>query len=87
MKFPIKQVGYCLSGVPHLHSLVDCIKWWILRKNKHCKSFCLTCKWWFRCQEDVEYERILNSDSYNMAKYGDCKDCEFINECKERMGF
>ena len=57
MKFPfVKQEGYFLLGVPHEKRFFRCLRWWISRRNKHCKSCCLTCKWWFRCQEDVAFE-------------------------------
>lgn len=84
MKFPVEQVGYCLRGIPHLHSLVDCIKWWVLRKNKNCRSFCLTCKWWFRCQEDIEFEKYMDTANYATIK---CSECEYYDECVERTGF
>ena len=55
MKLPIKQVEYFLM-VPHKNTVESAILWWMLRKNKHCHSFCPTCKYYFRCQEDVAIE-------------------------------
>lgn len=58
MKFPfVKQEGYIVPLKYHNTSLVDCIKWWLGNKNKHCHSCCLTCRWWLRCKEDIEFEK------------------------------
>lgn len=60
MKFPfVKQEGYSVAVNYHQKTLMQCLKWWFGRKNKHCRSCCLTCKWWFRCQEDVAYEEYI----------------------------
>lgn len=54
----IKQHGYTLI-VHHQDTLKSSFIWWIKRKNKHCKGFCPTCRWYFRCQEDVSRETLL----------------------------
>lgn len=56
MKIPVDQELYVLM-VPHKSTVLSALIWWITRKNKHCRSFCPTCKYYFRCQEDVEIEK------------------------------
>lgn len=58
MKLLVKQIGY-ISTVEHENSLFGCLKWWITKRNKECHSFCPSCKWYFRCQEDVAFDEYL----------------------------
>ena len=44
--------------VPHEGSLWSAIKWWMFNKNKHCHSFCPTCEYYYRCQEDIAMEEF-----------------------------
>lgn len=55
-KFLPKQEFHLLM-VPHEGTLRSAIKWWLFNKNKHCHSFCPTCKYYYRCQEDVAMEQ------------------------------
>lgn len=59
MKLLVKQKNY-FTHVKHVDTLQGAMLWWALRKNKNCRSFCPTCPWFFRCQEDVAIENIEN---------------------------
>lgn len=54
-KFLPKQELHFLM-VPHEGTLRSAFKWWALKKNKFCRSFCPACKYYYRCQEDVAVE-------------------------------
>lgn len=58
MKLLVKQELFMLM-VHHNGTLEGAIMWWIKRKNKHCNKFCPLCKYYFRCQEDVAIEDIM----------------------------
>lgn len=58
MKIFVKQELYMFL-VHHNDSLISSFIWYITRKNKHCRKFCPLCKYYFRCQEDVEIERQM----------------------------
>lgn len=53
-----KQKSYMLM-VYHQDTLWSAIKWWLFNRNKHCHQFCPVCEYYFRCQEDVEAEKIM----------------------------
>ena len=55
-KFLPKQEIY-FPMVPHEGTLRSAIWWWLTNKNTYCHSFCPTCKYYYRCQEDVATER------------------------------
>lgn len=61
MKLPKKQLLYMLM-VHHNDTLQGAFLWWINRKNKHCRKFCPMCEYYFRCQEDVAIEQIMEGN-------------------------
>lgn len=61
MKLIRKQVGYKLK-VDHNTTIEGAFQWWLKRKNKHCKSFCPACKYFYRCQEDVAFENFIEGE-------------------------
>lgn len=58
MKLLKKQKLYMLT-VHHNDTLQGALLWWLLHKNKHCWKFCPLCNCYFRCQEDVAAEKIM----------------------------
>lgn len=48
-----------MLAVHHNETLQGAFIWWITRKNKHCVKFCPLCEYYFRCQEDVTIEKIM----------------------------
>lgn len=58
MKLLVKQYSFTLM-VHHNETLQGAFLWWITRKNKHCRKFCPMCSYYFRCQEDVALENLL----------------------------
>lgn len=58
MKLRKKQLLYMLM-VPHNDTMQGAFLWWITRKNKRCRKFCPLCEYYFRCQEDVALEKIM----------------------------
>lgn len=44
----------------HRDTTFSAFMWWIKRRNKKCKRFCPTCEYYFRCQEDVALEELMN---------------------------
>lgn len=58
MKLP-KQRNYKLA-VPHMNTIKAAFIWWITRRNKYCGRFCPTCPYFFKCQEDVELEELMD---------------------------
>lgn len=58
MKIP-KQRNYKLS-VPHMNTIESAFIWWLTDRNKYCHRFCPTCPYFFKCQEDVELEELMN---------------------------
>lgn len=61
MKLLVKQTGHMLV-VAHNATLQGAFLWWLTGKNRHCHSFCPTCKWYFRCQEDVAFEKYIEKE-------------------------
>ena len=58
---PKQQLHF--QNVPHEGTLLSAIKWWLLNRNKYCHSFCPTCEYYFRCQEDVAMEQEFDDVS------------------------
>lgn len=58
MNIIVKQEMYMLK-VHHNHTLLGAFIWWNRRRNKHCRKFCPLCKYYFRCQEDVTLENLM----------------------------
>lgn len=58
MKLKTKQLLY-LIHVPHNNTIQGAFLWWITRKNKRCKSFCPTCHYYFKCQEDDAFSNLM----------------------------
>lgn len=58
MKIKVKQQYYILT-VKHNDTIQGAFLWWIKRKNKYCKGFCPKCEYYFRCQEDVAFRKIV----------------------------
>lgn len=56
-KMPKEQVLF-YQTFPHEGTIIGALIWWLRRKNKHCRSFCPLCEYYFRCQEDVCIENI-----------------------------
>lgn len=54
-----KQIFHFVM-VPHAGTLFSAIMWWIRRENKNCHSFCPTCKYYYRCQEDVALNKLYH---------------------------
>lgn len=55
----IKKQTFFMLAVHHNETLQGSFLWWITRKNKHCKKFCPLCKYYFRCQEDVALNNLM----------------------------
>lgn len=66
MKLLKSQRLYMLE-VHHNSTLQGAFRWWLKRRNKYCKSFCPLCEFYYRCQEDVEMEKMT---SYIQNKRG-----------------
>lgn len=49
--------------VPHKTSFISAVMWFLKKKNPNCKGFCPTCKYYFRCQEDVAM--MENNEDFN----------------------
>lgn len=58
MKLLVKQTFYRLGNY-HEKTLEGAFIWWLTRKNKRCRKFCPQCQYYFRCQEDVALENLL----------------------------
>ena len=39
--------------------LIQKMKWWLNKENKHCQSCCLFCRYYYRCVYDVTREKEL----------------------------
>lgn len=54
MKSPfLPKQEICFPLVPHKETLFSAIMWFLKNKNPYCKSFCPTCMFYYRCQEDM----------------------------------
>lgn len=51
--FKVREQKLYVVMVPHKSTIMSAFIWWIRNKNKHCHSFCPTCEFYFKCQEDV----------------------------------
>lgn len=58
MKIP-KQRNYKLA-VPHMNTVKAALIWWITARNKYCRRFCPMCPYFFKCQEDVQLEEMMD---------------------------
>lgn len=57
MKLIKRQVGHMLREEFYNSTLQSAFLWFIKKKNKQCKGFCPMCKYYYRCQEDVVFEK------------------------------
>lgn len=58
MKLIVKQMEPELK-VPHKNTIGEAFKWWLSNQNRHCKSFCVFCPYFLKCQEDVAREKYI----------------------------
>ena len=58
----IKKQKMFFHFVPHEGTLRSAIIWWLRHKNIHCRSFCPTCEYYYRCQEDVAFETYIGEE-------------------------
>lgn len=58
-KLKLKEQWLYSIAVRHNKTIRGSLLWWILRKNNNCRKFCPTCHFYFRCQEDVALNNML----------------------------
>lgn len=57
--FKIREQKLYFVMVPHKNTIMSAFIWWARNKNRQCHSFCPTCEFYFRCQEDIALMEVL----------------------------